>query len=48
MRKLTFWSILAFVAVSACPALAAVDLVTLPIQFPWERKTSRSAAMPER
>ena len=30
MRKLTFWSMVVFVAVSARPALAAVDLVTLP------------------
>ena len=30
MRKLTFWLMAVFVAVSACPALAAVDLVTLP------------------
>ncbi len=30
MRKLTFWSMVILVAASACPALAAVDLVTLP------------------
>ncbi len=30
MRKLAFWSMVTFVAASACPALAAVDLVTLP------------------
>ncbi len=30
MRNLTFWSIVVFLAASACPALAAVDLVTLP------------------
>ena len=30
MRKLTIWSMMIFVAALACPALAAVDLVTLP------------------
>jgi hypothetical protein len=30
MRKVTFWSMVIFVAALACPALAAVDLVTLP------------------
>ncbi len=30
MRKVESWSMVIFVAVSACPALAAVDLVTLP------------------
>ena len=30
MRKLTFWLMLIVVVASACPALAAVDLVTLP------------------
>jgi hypothetical protein len=30
MWKLTFWLTVVFVAASACPALAAVDLVTIP------------------
>ena len=36
MRKLTFWSIVVFVAVSACPALAVVDLVNVGQTSPME------------